>query len=233
MLRKLLTTFSRRPFPRNLHALRSCRISYGQFGEDLLLTHLLGYEKTDGTYVDVGCFHPVDYSNTYIFYQRGWSGVAIDPNPTLRPLWERYRPRDRFINAAASDREGSMTYAVHRLHPACNRLLPQRPETPPADCDLLTVPARPINAILAEQIPDRPIDLLNIDCEGHDLVILQTLNFARHQPRVIAAEDAAPGLDSPLCTFLAPLGYRCEAHIGLTKIFAHHPRQAAPEVGSL
>ena len=129
MFRKLLAKFSRRPFPRNLHALRSCRVSYVQFGEDLFLTSLLGYERTEGTYVDIGCYHPVDYSNTYIFYQRGWSGLAIDANPDWKPEWQKFRPRDKFINAAIGLSEGSMHYVMNSRYPACNRLLAEPPVT--------------------------------------------------------------------------------------------------------
>src|ERR1043165_2166589 len=149
MLPGLLTKFYRRPFPRNLHALRSCRISYGQFGEDLFLTSLLGYEKTDGVYVDVGCFHPVDFSNTYIFYQRGWSGIAIDPNPGLSGEWQKFRPRDRFVNTAVSPTPESMTYLMSERYPACNRLLAEPPAKLSSDETSITVPTRPLNTIRA------------------------------------------------------------------------------------
>jgi FkbM family methyltransferase len=219
MLRKALTKFSRRPFPPNLHALRSCRVSYAQFGEDLFLTSLLGYEKTDGVYVDVGCYHPIDYSNTYIFYQRGWQGIAIDPNPNLRVEWQKFRPRDTFVNAAVASSVGSMTYVMNRRYPACNRLLAQVPATTSPDESLITVPTSPLNNILDERMPHTRIDLLNIDCEGHDLQILQTFDFLSRKPLVIAAEDSMVSTDSPLCSLLQSHGYDCMAHIGLTKVF--------------
>ena len=211
--------FSRRPFPRNLHALRSCRISYGQFGEDLFLTSLLGYEKTDGVYVDVGCFRPIDYSNTYIFYQRGWHGIAIDPNPDWKNEWKKYRPRDTFINTAIASSVGSMSYLMNRRYPACNRLLVEKPAVTSADETVISVPTIPLNDLLQKHLSKPLIDLLNIDCEGYDLQILQTLDFTRWKPFVIAAEDSMVSTDSPLCTFLQSCGYECMAHIGLTKIF--------------
>ena len=219
MLQRALAKYSRRPFPRNLHALRSCRISYGQFGEDLFLTSLLGYEKDDGVYVDVGCYHPIDYSNTYIFYQRGWHGVAIDPNPNWRLDWQRYRPRDHFVNAAVSSSVGSMIYLMNQRYPACNRLLTESPSKTSRDETTITVPTRPLDSIVDELLPDTQIDLLNIDCEGYDLEILHTLDFSRRKPLVISAEDSTVRIDSPLCAFLQSRGYDCRAHIGLTKIF--------------
>lgn len=219
MLRKALTKFSRRPFPRNLQALRSCRISYAQFGEDLFLTSLLGYEKTGGVYVDVGCYHPIALSNTYIFYQRGWKGVAIDANPSWANDWQKYRPLDRFVNAAVSSNVGSMVYVMNKRYPACNRLLAEAPVSTSPDETSINVPTRPLNNILDEVLPDPQIDLLSVDCEGHDLEILQTFDFSRRKPVVIAAEDPTVRTDSALCAFLESRGYDCKASIGLTKIF--------------
>jgi hypothetical protein len=31
-----------------------------------------------GFFVDVGCFHPLFYSNTWKLYKKGWRGVNID-----------------------------------------------------------------------------------------------------------------------------------------------------------
>ena len=219
MFQQALTKFSRRPFPRNLHALRSCRVSYAQFGEDLFLTSLLGYEKDRGVYVDVGCYHPINYSNTYIFYQRGWRGVAIDPNPRWIPAWKRYRPRDRFVNTAVTSKVSSMSYVMNAQYPACNRLVGTTSHVANAGETVTVVTTRPLKLILEELLPAEPIDLLNVDCEGHDLEVIQTYDFANRRPHVIAAEDTTVQIDSPLCVFLDAMGYACKGFIGLTKIF--------------
>ena len=70
---------------------RSVISSYSQFGEDAVLQHLL--KKSTGTFVDIGAYHPVLYSNTYAFYRRGWSGIVIDPNPRFKKLYRLFRPR--------------------------------------------------------------------------------------------------------------------------------------------
>lgn len=219
MFQKALTKFWRRPFPRNLRALRSCRISYAQFGEDLFITTLLGYEKSHGIYVDAGCYHPIDYSNTYIFYQRGWHGIAIDPNPVYASEWQRYRPRDHFVLSAVSSSVGSMTYSMNKRYPAHNRLLTERSRTPSPDEIQIDVPTRPLRQIVEEFLPEGPIDLLNVDCEEHDLEVLKTYDFSRNRPHVIAAEDLAAGRESPICAFLESHRYSYKAQIGFTKIF--------------
>ena len=45
--------------------------------EDLIV---LNYFKdiNDGYYVDVGCYHPIHLSNTFLLHKKGWNGVNID-----------------------------------------------------------------------------------------------------------------------------------------------------------
>ena len=38
-----------------------------------------------GTFVDLGCYDGVTYSNTWYFERKlGWSGVCVEPEPALR-----------------------------------------------------------------------------------------------------------------------------------------------------
>ena len=57
-----------------------------QFGEDKKIIKLFN-KNTKGTYVDVGCFHPIRQNNTYLMYKLGWSGVNIDLNPLTIDLF--------------------------------------------------------------------------------------------------------------------------------------------------
>jgi FkbM family methyltransferase len=215
------TKLRRRPFPLNLRALRLCRVSYSQHGEDLFLTLLLGYEKTDGFYVDIGCFDPIFYSNTYIFYQRGWTGLAIDPNPRFKQAWQRYRSRDTFLNCAISKSRQKMVYMMNREYPATNAVVPesQKSTFDLSRYEASVCEAAPLSEILDQNFRDNRIDLMSVDCEGMDLDVLQSNDWGKYRPRVIAAEDSSISIDSDLSLFLRQLNYDCRSHIGLTKIF--------------
>ena len=66
-----------RPFVDNYFGqIRNRRISYSQEGEDLVVDRLLN-GKRNGFYVEVGCHHPYRYSNTFMFYKKGWRGICI------------------------------------------------------------------------------------------------------------------------------------------------------------
>lgn len=217
----IIAKMKRRPFPMNLSALRACRVSYSQFGEDLFLTYLLGYEKTDGVFVDVGCFQPIVFSNTYIFSQRGWKGLAIDPNPQYRQEWRKYRPGDTFLNLAVSAEKGKKAYIVNRQYPAMNTVVDEDEVSrfglaahTISSCD-----AMPLSEILKQHLRGTQIDLMNIDCEGRDLEVIGTNDFDTYRPRVIAIEDSYGSPDTELNCYLVALGYEYKAYIGLTKIF--------------
>nr|MCR5178410.1 hypothetical protein [Lachnospiraceae bacterium] len=82
---------------------------YSQDGEECYLKEKFNSKK-DGFYVDVGCFHPFRFNNTYWAYRRGWSGINIDPNEKCISLFNQLRSRDININCGVSDINGEMDY---------------------------------------------------------------------------------------------------------------------------
>ena len=84
---------------------------YSQEGEDCILRVLFQGKET-GYYVDVGAHHPYRYSNTAVFYKRGWSGLNIDATPGSMDLFNEHRPRDVNIEAAVSDENQRLTYHI-------------------------------------------------------------------------------------------------------------------------
>jgi hypothetical protein len=64
-------------------------------------------------YPDIGAAHPVQHSNTFHFYERGWSGLCVEPNPEFFALYRTYRPRDRAFNLGLSPESGTLRY--HRF----------------------------------------------------------------------------------------------------------------------
>ena len=46
-------------------------VSYSHEGEDIVLSNLFSGKK-QGFYIDVGAHHPKRFSNTYLFYKKGW-----------------------------------------------------------------------------------------------------------------------------------------------------------------
>ncbi|MBV9216684.1 MAG: FkbM family methyltransferase [Acidobacteria bacterium] len=170
------------------------RIHYSQFGEDIILGELLGREKTDGVYVDVGCYHPKKFSNTYSLYKRGWRGVNIDAEAQKIELFKIARPKDHNVVAAVSDVVGKAS-----LHPG--GLGSTVGESDPTDRNAVSVTTRTLNDILAESpYAGRQIDVLSIDVEGMDARVLRSLDIDAYRPKIILVEDHHLSIDQILET---------------------------------
>ena len=78
------------------------RKSYSSYGEDEIILKFFRNKK-NGFYVDVGCYHPLVGSNTYLLYKKDWKGVNIDVNQLSIDLFKRARKNDENINIAISN----------------------------------------------------------------------------------------------------------------------------------
>ena len=58
------------------------RVTFAQNREDLMLDGILRTVSV-GFYVDVGANHPDMDSVTKLFYEKGWSGINVEPNERL------------------------------------------------------------------------------------------------------------------------------------------------------
>jgi len=85
------------------------RNSYSSEGEDKVLIKILKNIKK-GFYVDVGAYHPIRANNTLLLFQKGWSGINIDPSIFSISLFNFTRPDDENFNLAVSDKIGLIKY---------------------------------------------------------------------------------------------------------------------------
>ncbi len=81
-----------------------------QSEEDSILRELM--PEDNGVYVDIGAAHPIDNSNTWQFYLRGWRGLLIEPLPDWHYLLLHERPGDAVWPTAAGDQNGVVSMRV-------------------------------------------------------------------------------------------------------------------------
>ena len=82
--------------------------SWGQEGEDLILLRL--FPQDSGFYIDIGAHHPKRFSNTYLFYRKGWTGINIDAKPRSMKLFQKVRPRDINLEIPIAQEHKKLTY---------------------------------------------------------------------------------------------------------------------------
>jgi FkbM family methyltransferase len=200
--------------------LTCANIAFSQFGEDSVL-HYLFKNNYSGFYVDVGAFHPMQFSNTYIFYRRGWRGIAIDANPIVKTTFKRFRPRDIFINSAVGANEKELDFALFS-DPALNCAWDQVDNVPDDvrnSAQRIKVSVRSLSSIFAEY-DLRTIDFLNVDCEGYDLEVLKSNDWSQWKPKVVCVEDHNIEWScSPIAKYLNQQGYTLISRVMLSSIF--------------
>ena len=76
--------------------------TFAQRGEDTKLWSF--FDKKDGHYIDIGANDPVIDSVSKSFYDRGWSGINVEPLPFLARELDIAQPRSRTICAGISDK---------------------------------------------------------------------------------------------------------------------------------
>jgi FkbM family methyltransferase len=201
------------------------RKSYAQEGEDLIVDRLLG--KKIGFYVDVGAHHPYRYSNTYLFYKKGWRGIAIDPLPGLKTIFRLRRPRDVFLDVGISQKPSSLDYFCFNesaLNTFDKSLATSRDGYKAYKViNKIDIRTDTLASILTSVNCPKAIDLLTVDVEGMDLEVLQSNDWSRFVPEVVIAECLASDLvqlpEDPVNVYLSSLGYRMIAKTGHSVIF--------------
>ena len=96
--------------------------TYSQFGEDLIINNFFG--DFIGKYVDIGCYHPIKYSNTALLHKKGWTGVNIDLNETSINLFNACRKNDLNIVACLSDKREKVSVYMDSKFSALNSIHP-------------------------------------------------------------------------------------------------------------
>src|SRR6267154_1963391 len=92
------------------------QLSYTQNLEDYHLS-LAFAGQTTGTYIDVGAGHPIADNVSFWFYERGWRGIVVEPQPELAALYQRLRPRDLAVRGLVGRHCGEIDFhVVERLH---------------------------------------------------------------------------------------------------------------------
>lgn len=182
-----------------------------------------------GFYVDVGAFHPYLFSNTAALHRAGWRGVNVEPNPDMAARLRQARPGDVTLEVAVGAAPGRAELLMFSEWGSSNTLHPDFADmivttqnaavTRKVDVEIMT-----LAAVFEGRVPgDGIIDVLSVDVEGFDLVAVQSNDWQRFRPRVVAVEDLELDLRdvgaSPIHRFMDTVDYELRAHCVLTSLY--------------
>jgi FkbM family methyltransferase len=200
--------------------------SFSQEGEDMILREIF-QSKEKGFYVDIGAYHPTRFSNTNYFYQKGWSGINIEPSPDGFLLFEKERTRDINLNFGISDQKSEINFYVFD-EPALNTFDSGRVEYLKSNSPyriIRTIPVKVdrLDNLLNQYSTTTTIDFMNIDVEWHESVVLQSNDWSKFKPKIILLEVLDFSIETfssnPLYIFLKNLGYHFIAKTPRTCFF--------------
>ncbi len=171
------------------------QISYSQSGEDLIIDYVLTnhFSVEKATYLDIGAYDPIKFSNTYLLYKKGGRGVLVEPDPDLVKNIAQKRPGDRVLNVGISDKDSTQDFYLvspPTLNTFSKKDYEQYKLFYPGTTLRGTVKMEVLSAtrLLDKYIKDG-LDLLSIDVEGLDYKILSSINFKKNRPTVICIES--------------------------------------------
>ncbi len=173
-------------------------VSYAQNAEDVVLWRAL-HSLTPGRYVEVGANDPTTHSISRAFYDRGWSGIAIEPVPVLAEAFRADRPRDLVVEAAITSEDVS-DVVLHLIPDTGLSTLRDDIGSEHGrsgwDVTDVRVPARRLDAVLSEHLaPDDEVHFMVIDTEGAERQVLESVDLSVWRPWVVVIEATAPMSD--------------------------------------
>jgi FkbM family methyltransferase len=174
-------------------------ISYAQNFEDVILWRALKDIK-NGFYIDVGANDPTIDSVTKAFYDKGWSGVNIDPSLKAYDNLLRARPRDTNLNIAVGDINGELTFYDISISgwSTLDSAVAQKHRNDGVQVSHRAVSVRKLLDI-CKQYVDGDIHFLKIDVEGAEELVIGGMEFAIYRPWIIVVEATLP--DSTVANF--------------------------------
>jgi hypothetical protein len=213
--------------------------SYSYQGQDSLVVDLLD-GKRGGYFLDSGASSGVRGSNTKLLESEfDWTGICIEPNASL--FAELVRNRSCVcLNCCLYDREGPVDffeaagvfggivdeYDPRMLRQARRAVMAGREhERLPA---AVTKPARTIGSVLRDCGAPPVIDYWSLDTEGSELAILKSFPYGEYRFRVLTVEHNNWPAREPIRAFLADVGYRRVAVLGIDDCYVWNETSADP-----
>ena len=201
-----------------------------QYLQDVFLDRWVFGGITKGTFLDIGAHDGVSYSNSYFFEKvRGWSGVAIEPNPQVFAQLAVNRVCT-LLNCGVSNAPGTAQFlAISGRSEMFSGLLDnyetehrQRIEEEMrqagGSAQVIAVQTRTLNDI-ASEAGLTEVTYLSIDTEGSELAILQATNFERLFVHALTVECNFEHIKGPMISLLSTPGFELAQTLGHDLVF--------------
>lgn len=168
-------------------------VSYAQNFEDVMLWRALKHVEK-GFYIDVGAWSPDMDSVTKAFYERGWRGINIEPEPEIFKNFHVRRREDMNLCVAIADYEGEREF-YHIKNSGLSTLnqeLAGEFASRGMDVRMFPVPVLTLNRVWEEHVGCRAVHFLKVDVEGFEECVIRGNDWQKHRPWIVMVEAMRP-----------------------------------------
>lgn len=173
---------------------KKTKTSFSQSGEDIIVSFIfksyLNIKKIN--YLDIGANHSSQLSNTKYFYDKGCSGVLIEPDPILFKEIKNNRSKDICLNCGIGvDEKDEVDFYI--IDPPTlstfskESALNFEKENNYKINKVIKMKLININNVLKKYF-SHGLDFLSLDIEGLDFDVLKSIDFNAIRPKVICVE---------------------------------------------
>jgi Methyltransferase FkbM domain len=198
------------------------KVDFTQFGEQEIIRQLIPQES--GTFLDIGAGRPISGNNTFFLYKKGWSGILVDPIRANCISSRLVRRRDLCINAIVGKTESTRFFEFFPYEYSTTST--QVAGKVPKEFDYVELISEyEIEGLSAAslfmKLPKNTFVFLNIDTEGSDYDVLESLDLRVNQPNLICIEewDFESGSTTKVNELLFQHGYKLMARAGLSTFY--------------
>lgn len=182
---------------------------FGQYAQDFYLyTNHFSKMTRRGIYVDIAANDPVFLSNT-VFLDRclGWSGLCVEPNPEYHFKLRSLRTCHLHPTCMGATEGESVNFVFNGGFSGVKEGLKFSPEkrTDGSIRGETTLNCTTLASTLAEREITH-VDLLSLDVEGHEMNVLQGIDWTKVRFDVMVVE-VAPSTEKTVQQFLEAKGY--------------------------
>jgi len=195
---------------------------FSQYGQDKWVFEELKNNTSSGVFVDIGAHDGITLSNTLYLERNGWSGLAIEPIPSVYKQLSQNR-HCTTVNGCISKTSGSAKFweisgyaqmlsgIVSHYHK--NHIARIHREIAQHGGEINEIEIDSFNIYdLLKKYDISHVDYMNIDVEGSEMAILETIDFSMVSIDIIGVENNYK--DSSIFTLLDNAGYRLHSVLG-------------------
>lgn len=167
--------------------------SYSQCGEDRIVLFIKDIlQLKDFQYLDIGAHESKKFNNTYLFYELGFRGTLVEPNPEKQRDLEVERPEDNLVRGAVSDTTSDREVFLYVLNSdtLSTTSLEEAQRVASYGHQKITkaikAQAYSFNNLM-KMCPKVP-DYVSLDIEGIEHKALKALSFSIYRPKIFCIE---------------------------------------------